>query len=379
MGTAERNDPRFGLAGGAELWKDLTTGESYIVYIVPGTEDDPIRMRWTIPSDEDLQSFFGPGQPINYQYTYPSSSQYWDTMIDFGSSTDIKNVAANPFDSWASTLEVEAASAPWILDDDYQKLLAMAVIEGRPLTAAEIESTNWWQTNTEAKRKWMSLYSSDPVTAQQTLDDRRINVENRLRDAGITDPDPGLVSFMANRVEMGDWSPAELGVEIQRMSDPYFADQPLRQDLQNFISDNSITFGYTSDMENEVRTTVNRWLGTNFGSWSDQQVGDWAGRLRNEPDAMEALLNTLKDQKQALFPEYDREADYQSIAAPWRSMIRNTWGTTPNDSDQMLQSIIRMNDAGEAGKYLTQEGLNRGNDNVVNSVQGAIESTFGGI
>jgi hypothetical protein len=60
-------------------------------------------------------------------------------------------------------------------------------------------------------------------------------------------------------------------------------------------------------------------------------------------------------------------------------MMRNIWGEVPNDSDQMLQSVINMNDAGEAGKLLTAEGLKRGNDNVVNSVQSAITRTFGGV
>ena len=80
----------------------------------------------------------------------------------------------------------------------------------------------------------------------------------------------------------------------------------------------------------------------------------------------------------ALFPEYDREADYETIASPWRTMIRNQWGEVPDDSDTMLHDIIRMNNAGDAGAYLTTEGLARGNDTVVNSVQSAMNRSFGG-
>ena len=378
LGTGEENDPRFGLAGGAELWKDTTTGEVYIVYIVPGTEADPVYMRWTVPSDEDVQSFFGPGQVIVYQQEYAGDDDIWGDTIDFGSSTDIANVAANPFDSWASTLEVEAASQPWILDDDYQQLLAMAVIEGRPLTQAEIESTQWYEKHSEAERKWMSTYNGDPATAQQQLEDKRLLVEEQLLAAGMGVIDPMLVNYMADAVTTGLWSAAELSQQIQIMSDPFFKDTPLKDDFRSFLADNSLSYTQTSDMENEVRSTVQRWLGTNFGDWSDEEVANWAARIRNDPNSMEALVETLKDQKEALFAGYDREADYDTIASPWRTMMRNSWGEVPNDSDQTLQSIIRMNDAAEAGKLLTTEGLKRGNEYVVNSVQSDLNSAFGG-
>jgi len=379
VGTGEKNDPRFGIAGGAELWKNTTTGESFIVYMVPGTEGDPVYMRWVVPSQEDVQSFFGPGQPIVYKHEYGGNDPMWADAIDFGSSDDITNTAKNPFDSWASTLEVEAASQPWLLEDDYQRLLAMSVIEGRPLTEAEVQTTNWWKTHNDAQRKWMEDWNGDPAQAQQSIDDMRIDVLNDLRSAGISDPDPALVDFMANEYVMGNWSASEYAQQLDILSDPYFKDIPLKPELQNFINDNDISYTGTSDMEIEVRNTVQRWLGTNFGNWSDEQVGTWASRLRNEPDAAEALVEVLKDQRLALYPGYDREADYDTISAPWKTMMRNTWGEVPNDSDVTLQSIINMNNAGEAGKYLTQEGLQRGNDNVVNSVQSALNNSFGGI
>jgi hypothetical protein len=134
----------------------------------------------------------------------------------------------------------------------------------------------------------------------------------------------------------------------------------------------------TMDEGAEVREMVNRWLGTNFGQWTDAQVQEWAGRFRNENDAPERLMELLKDQKQALFPEYDREADYQSIAAPWRNMMTTMWGTLPQDSDTTLHSLINLNDAVEGGKMLTREGLNRGNQQVINNIQGALHTSFGG-
>ena len=379
MGTGpEGGDPRFGVAGGAELWKNKTTGEVYIVYVVPGTEDDPVYMRWTVPSQEDVQSFFGPDQPIVYARELDGDDALWGETVDFGSSDDIGNTATSPFDSWASTLEVEAKSQPWLMDDDYQELLAMSIIEGRPLTEAEIESTEWYSGHTEAERGWMSLYHGDPSEAQRRLDDNRTKQLEYLRTSGMAGADPELAIFMADKVTMGLWSVTEMHRQVQIMVDPYFT-EALNEDLQIYIDDNELEWDQTQDKETEVENLVKRWLGTNFGDWDRSQIEYWAGRFRNEKDdAQEALMTVLKDQKEALFPGYDREADYETIASPWRTMMRNTWGEVPNDSDQTLQSIIRMNDAAEAGKFLTTEGLKRGNEYVVNSVQSDLNNAFGG-
>lgn len=374
----EGTEPRFGLAGGAELWKNSDTGDSYIVYVVPGTEDDPVYMRWLVPSDADVQSFFGPGQPVKYQQTYGGSDKIWGDTIDFGGSDDIANTSKSPFDSWASTLEAESASKPWILDEDYQKLLAMSVIENRDLTSAELQTTKYWKDHDDSQREWMRVLHGDPATAQQKLDDRRLQTNQWMLDAGISNPDEDLVNWMSDKYAKGDWSKVELDRQIQLLSDDYYSDVPLNEDLQKYIDENEVTVDMNEDMGAEVRGLVKQWLGTNFGEWSDEQVNSWAGRLRNEPDAREALMETLKDQKTALFPEYDREADYQTIASPWRTQMRNQWGKVPDDSDAMLHSVIRMNDAGEAGKLLTQEGLKRGYDTTVNSVQSAMSYAFGG-
>jgi hypothetical protein len=255
----------------------------------------------------------------------------------------------------------------------------MSVVENRMLTEAEIASTSWYSTHSEGERQWMLIQHSDPMTAQNNIDDGRISARNLLQQSGVTDPDDQLVDFMADKLTMGQWTKQKLDQQILIMSDPYYKDEPLDTEFRNFISDNDISYTHTSDMENEVRSQVQRWLGTNFGNWSNEQVSEWAGKLRNDPNSAEALVDTLKTQREALFPGYDREADYETIASPWKTMMRNVWGEVPNDSDQTLQNIIRLNDAGEAGKLLTSEGLKRGNDNVVNSVQSALINSFGGV
>ena len=379
MGTGDEDaPPRFGIPGGAELWRNSDTGEVYIVYMVPGTEDDPVYMRWLVPNPEDVQSFFGPGQPVVYDRQMGKNDPLWVETTMFGTTDELPPGSENPFAAWASTLEIEAASQPWLLDDDYQKLLAMAMVEGRDLTEAEIASTNWYKDHSSAQRSWMLTYHQDPSTAEDLIRDGRVTARDVLQRMGVSEPDEALVNYMADQVTKGNWSNTYFTQQVQYLSDPYFAGQAIDQGLQDFMEDSGISVDVTSDMENEVRSIVQRWLGTNFGNWDDATIKEWAGRLRNETDGAEALTEILKDQRQALFPQYDREADYETIASPWRNMIRNLWGTVPNDSDMLLHDVIRLNDATEAGKLLTREGLNRGNKLVAGNVQQAINQSIGG-
>ena len=378
-GTGEEGaGARFSIAGGAELWKNTDTGESYIVYRIPGTDDDPMYLRYLVPSESDLQSFFGPDQNISYNREVTNSSVEWGQTMGLGNTDALANTSENPFAAWSETLATSAKTQPWLLDDDYQALFAQAILEQRELRPDEIALTKWYSEHNEGQRSWMTKFHMDPLSAQQELEANRISAAEYMRSNGLNDIDQELVNYMADKWTQGDWTEQELQWQSKVLTDPYFAAEPLDTDLQKYIDDNSLSYSQTLDEANEVRDMVERWLGTNFGQWSDEQVNDWAGRFRNETDAEEKLMETLKDQKSALFPEYDREADYATISAPWRTMMRNMWGEVPNDSDNVLHQVIRMNDVTEAGQYLTEQGLARDNTTVTNNIQGALSRSFGG-
>ena len=375
-GTGEEGDPRFGVAGGAQLWKNTTTGDIFIVYTVPGTEDDPVYMRWTV-SEEDAQSFFGPEQPVVYDYMISDGNALWNETIDFGSGDDIANTSDNPFDSWASTLEVESASAPWLLDDDYQTMLAMSVIENREITEAEVKSTTWWQDHTEAERSWMEVFHGDPSEADRRIGDNRSRQESLFRGAGLLDFDDGLIQFFADKVSMGTWSTDYAQQQLNRLADPFFADEPMDEGLMSYMEDTGTELGQTVGETDRVKQLVKQWLGPNFGNWGESTINTWAGRLRNEEDAEIYLIESLKDQKDAMFPGYAREADFDTIAQPWRSYAGSIWGFTPQDDDEVLQNVIQMNDADQAAQTLRTTGLERGYDRVVNDIDNALRQGMG--
>ena len=385
MPHAEGDDPvdddhlnvaRFnGIPGNPEIWKNTTTGEAYLVYFAAGIEP-PLPMIWEVPSDRDLEAFFGPDQPIVFDKEFSQDQIDSTGGMIWGTSTEILDTEEDPLEGWASRWDRERQVRPYLNDPEVFALYASSALEGRSVTTAELESTEWFQTRSETERAWLITNASDPLTAQQMIEDNRRAAFLKLQAAGVANPPDAMVNYMADQLTTGKWRANYFDQQITAISDPTSG---IDVDAGVTNAMGGSTWDTTQEMEDDVRSTVIKWLGTDFGNWDDETIASWAGRFRNEDDAEAVLLETLKDQREALYPGYDREADYDTIAAPWRNVMRGAWGTVPNDSDKMLQQIIRMNDAGEAGKLLTTEGMKRGNDTVVNSVQSALTRSFGGI
>lgn len=368
------NSAKFnGIPGEPELWK-ADDGTSYLVYFAEGL-DPPLPMMWEVENESELEAFFGPGKEIVYDKEMTQAQIDSTGAMTWGTSTEIVDTEEDPLEGWASRWERERTVRPYLNDPEIYALYASTALEGRSVTQAELESTDWFQDHSEAERAWITTSASDPLTAQQMIEDNRVAAYDKLRAAGVADPPESLVNYMADQLTTGLWTNEHFNQQVAAVSDP---ESGIDIDAGITTALDGVEVDTTQEGEDAVRALVKRWLGTNFGEWDDEQVAVWAGRLRNEDDAEAVLLETLKGQREALFPGYDREADYETIASPWRNMIRNSWGEVPDDSDILLQDIIRMNSAGEAGELLTKEGLKRGNDQTVNTVQAALSNSFGG-
>ena len=364
----EESGPRMSLAGDPKLWK--VGDKSYIVYITTAADGSEIRLAWLAP-DEDIQGFFGPGKAIIYDDEMDALPP--DVLADWGTTDDLANMTDDPITTWRNTLEIEARTQPWLLDADYQAMSLMAVLEGRPLSESEIHQTKWYTDNNNRQRQWMSLFHSDPMTAQQNIESGRINTALMLKNMGMNNASEEVINFIADAYAMGDWSQSYFNNQLKAITDPA-SGVTIDSDLTALMGDTG--FDTTQGLEQEVRDLVKRWLGPNFGNWDQDTIAHWAGVLRNDPDAELSLVETLKNQKETLFSGYDRNATYDTIAAPWRNMASNIWGETIDEADPLFHQIINMNDAVEAGKTLTQVGLDRGNAKVSSDIATRMSNSF---
>ena len=365
--TNTPSGPRMSLAGSPKLWK--VGNKSYIIYETTGSDGSRIRLAWLAP-DEDVQSFFGPGQAVIYDQTMSAMPN--DVLI-WGTTDELANMTDDPITTWRNVLAVESKTQPWLLDSDYQALSLMAVLEGRPLSDSEIKQTSWWQTHNSNERNWMFTFHGDPMTADQAIDDGRIATVQMLNNMGMDNPPANVINFMADAYTKGTWSQAYLQSQMKALSDPY-SGIAIDGALKAIVGSTSLDT--TRSGEQQVQDLVTRWIGPNFGKWSQSTIAYWAGELRNDPDAELALVETLKNQKAALFPGYHRDATYETIAGPWSNMASNMWGETFDETSRFFHQIVNLNDSVEAGKILTREGLNQGNQKVTSDVATRMSNAF---
>lgn len=362
-----------GVPGGAQLWK--VDGKAYLVYYVPNTKP-PIPITYGVRAGE-LQDLFGPGQPIVYNRTMTAATFRKTGAIHMGLRTELQGEEEHPFDALVSQFERESQVRPWLRDPEVLAVITAAFLEGRPVTQAELQTTEWFRTRSPQQREWAVLVESDPVAAQNKLADARIIITDTLKQLGVRNAPNALINFLSNRVTMGDWTNETLAQQMRKIADPFAAGN-LRPETSSFINNLNTKLDRTQEREDEVRALVAEWLGDRVAAnWTPEQVRRWAGQLRNNPDAEQGLIKTLKQQRLALYPMYENEnLSYKQIASAWEPFFSQHWGQTSERDHDLFDQVLRMNDSVEAAKLLRREGVTRGNDHVTSKLLSGMAQQF---
>ncbi len=357
-----------------EVW--LIDGQSYIVSFVPSTEP-PVPLVWEI-NDQELAAAFGPTRTVATDRTMNLDTALASGVIFAGLRNELPELDSREGDIWqlfVAEYEKNVAVQPWLADDEILALNAEAWAENRIVTEAELQGTEWWQTHSVAERDWLTLYMSDPATADQLVEDAQIDVRDALLAAGIANPTDGLIGLMANNVVQGIWSETFLNDQIRKLSDP-FAPGAIDQSILDLLGDTELDT--TASRESRVRDLTVEWIGSFYADgYGEQFVTDWAGRLRNDPDAEGRLVELLRGARQSAFGDYDSDLTYQDIAGPHRAQWRSILGEVPPDSDADFQRLIALNDASQGESFLREVGIKRNNQKVTLDALKGLQGTLG--
>lgn len=379
-GGAPNPDGKFGIPGGAQIWKNEGDGYWYAIYTVPGSQP-PVPLAWRIESNDDVAAIFGPGNEWKLDRTLTAEQWRAEGVLSFGPSRQLANLSEHPFDAFTANFNTEANIRPWLRDPEILALTTRAILEGREVTDAELAGTNWWRTHTEAERSWIGEYAKDPKTAQQKIQDGWDNVRKTMIQLGVSNPPEQLVQLIANRVTAGTWSQAYAQNQISKLADP-FAPGTMDPTLSLWVNDlakGGVKLNTLAENTGKVDELVKRWLGPAYAkSISKDQMMVWAGRLRNDPQAEEEIVAELKRKRLSLFPEYENEnLSYEDIASTWRGVVTQMWGQAPDETDPLFQQIVRMNDLSSAQELLRREGLQRNVGTVVDQSLSDLGAVFG--
>ena len=356
---------------GAEVWE--VEGRHFLVWYVPFT-DPPVPLAWFVSSSEERKALGIDTNKIDRKFK--SWKQFYATgVLRHGDTRELVNTRVHPWELLKQHYEQEVAIKPYLADPEILALWAAAMMEGREITEGELKTTKWWRTHSQAEREWLLLNASDPATADRLIRDNRLRVADLLRSSGVANASEALINLIADNWTQGKWTEVYAMQQIRLLADPY-AEGELDPELRGLTGG----LDRTREGEDEVRQMIQRWLGPAYAAnWTDQHIAEWAGRLRNDPDAKQELEDVLRKHRMALFPEYDNpNLTYEDIAAPWRGVVQQIWGQTADETDPLFMRIVRTNDLATAEQILRTEGLRRGIGTVVNDVMAAATSAFGG-
>lgn len=383
--TDANPDGKFGIPGGAEIWANTTDGYWYVAYRIPGTGTP---MVWRIESDADVAAIFGPEADWHVDRTMTwSPDNNPEGILTFGPSRQLANLSEHPFDAFTTNFETEARVRPWLRDPEVLAITTRALLEGRTATEAELSGTGWWRTHNQAQRQWAQLNANDPAQADVVIRDMRDAVRQQLKAVGVADAPESLVQWLGDQTVSGNWSQQYLGSQLSKLGDPY-APGELDATLQQQL--NGAGLNTLADNTAKVDQLLRQWVGPAVAAgFTDDQKRSWAGRLRNDPQAEEEIVAQLGQYRVALMPEYaDPTMSYDSIAAPWRSVVRQTWGQDMSETDPLFQQVLRTgggqgtskDPGGLAGvqQLLLKEGLSRNVGTVVNGALSSLGQAFGG-
>lgn len=190
---------------------------------------------------------------------------------------------------------------------------------------------------------------------------RRVDVEPWLSD-------PSVVAEMSRALLRGE--PPDL-----RQTDWW---RSLSEDQRAWVAmqagDPATAAAQQDVARDQVRQEVLRWLGPQYGSWSEEEIDEWADYVRSSGEqGLVHLRRELAGLRVAAFPNWTNESTtYADISRVTQGLFQREWGMTMDEDDRFFQKIASMSDHDHALEMMRQEGIERG----VNAV---VEDAYGGL
>jgi len=366
---------------GAEVWD--VDGTLYLAYAVPGAGDlytgSTIWMAYDVVGNDLFEAgLLTAGFEYKGPNGSPSKSWFDSTAVLAGNTNQLIGMDSDPFASFVETYKEEALLRPWLLDNEFIELQAEAALEDRDISEAEWRATTWYQTHSQAERDWMDIELSDPSEAQRQRDDLELYYKNQLQGLGVNNVPDGLIQWVTNKNITGTWSDLKTAEQLQLFADPYKTGER-DIEMSNFIA----TSGFgdvdrTAAREKEVVELYRKWLGPSLGALTQEEVSSIAGRLRDDPDYEDALVNSLKQSRLAAFSNYTNpELTYEDIARPWRNLTTSVWGQNADETQGWWQEMVKSNDYSTAQTTLREKGLEQNINQVSVDASQALQNALG--
>jgi hypothetical protein len=372
-------------------------GQKFLGYQVPGAgqiySEPPMYMLYQILDNDVYEAgLLTEGTPANVNVVLTSVADLNQYGLVVGGTDEITDDVEHPFIRFVENFEAGKKINPWLGDTrinpnsgvTYQQeaiefLAEQAIEQWTPEeTTVRVEASDWYQESTPTQKQWLTKQLTQPVTAQQELDDKKIDIRTQMEASGMASPPDGLVDYFAEKNVTGMWSELYTTEQLALLADPY---KPGARDtnLINFIE--GVGFGSldrASVMEKEVQDLYRTYLGPSLGNASATEISEKAGQLRNNPDAGGELKSYLEQQRLAMFPNYTNPTlRYNDIVQPYKNLVNQVWGEEADETSDWFIQMVQNNNIESAYDTLREKGIELGVERVQNQALQDLEDAIG--
>lgn len=276
-------------------------------------------------------------------------------------------------------LEDKANNAPWWKDAAYRNEAAQWYkkygSEGYQLW---LDTTHdiWLEQNGYDPRTYEAWkeYSKSETKWNDKLSDYKTQLEEYVNAKGGELSNEAL-EYAANEWAWGRWDAAKARRQVEKAVDP--GEQGvLDSGFMSFLDGTEVT--ETTLKESEVQADLDAYLPKDLQGIHN--VKEIARKYRNDPSFRMMFIEDLKNERYAVYPQYDKNISWSSIVGGKKAMASQIWGIrTENikDNDTAIIQLLMDNDPSKAQETLRQVGLERGYAKPMSDFANAFASSYG--
>ena len=365
-------------------------GQLYLGYEVPGAygqlyNNKPIFMLYEVLGNDLVEAgILSPGGTPSVNVQLGSISDLNQYGIVVGGTDELTDQVEHPFIRFVENFQEAKRVNPWLNDTEinplsgisYQQeavefLAEQALEQWTPEeTQVKYEASDWYRKSTSAQKTWLTTLLTQPVQAEQDIQDKRIEVKAAMEANGIASPPDALVNWVADKSISGNWSQVYTDQQIALVADPY---KPGTRDsgMVNFIE--GVGVGTLDRL-----SVGEKYLGPSLGNASEDEIAEKAGLLRSDPDAEDQLKSYLEQQRLAMFGKYTNPTlTYNDIVQPYKNLVNQVWGQEVDETQDWFIKMVQDNDIESAYTTLREKGVEQGIERVQDQALNDLQRSIG--
>lgn len=323
-----------------------------------------------ISTKDEFYSSKGTGDLQNFVFVDYSYSNLDSAITQHGSKA---------IDRFKRQLDAKATNAPWWQDAGYKAEAAEWYrkygSEGYQLW---LDSTHdqWLEDNGFDPRTYEAWkeYSNSETKWNDKIADYKQQLQDSIDSKGGSVSDKAL-EYAANEWAWGRWNFLKAKTQVQLAIDPG-AKGEKDAGFFGYIEDDDIT--ETTLQEAEVKFDIEKYLPTALqGQYNIKEI---AAKYRNNFDFRNTFIEQLKNDRYAMYSQYDKNLDWSTIVRGKKATASSVWGIDMNtikDDDAAIMQMLTDNDPSKEAEYLRGVGMERGYTKIMNDFTKAFASSYG--